>query len=947
MGVSLKQAGLSGGIVSRQLSGRTDQQKYAVGLRNCTNAWITRYGTIENRPGTQFDVATKVAANRIRLVPFIFSASASYLLEFGANYIRVLKHGVRVSVVGAAAYSAVTTYAIGDLVTYLGLVYYSRVAGNLNHTPDVSPTQWYVQVGGLLEIPTDIPQAALVDFQYVQLNDIMTITEQLFRPKQLLRYSDTKWAFQDFVQGPGIAAPVITSVVPGFGPSGGLAIPTNLVVTGGLTNGTGLNPDGYIVIAWDASTFSGPLGPGIAGVDFWASGVDPITVSWTASVGADGYAVYKKYHNVGYYGLINIVDAATTSVVDTATFNPTGGAISVAPSVPPGQGPYTYEVTAISASTGIESLASAPVTALAQTAPTDDHPNVINWTTITGASGYNVYRVVGGVPGFIGFTPLTHFNDTNFLPDTSIQPPTQLDLFATSNDYPAVCGYYQQRLCFANTINEPQTVNMSQVGNYGSFGVSTPILDNDAVSFTVAGKQVQPIQSLVDLGKLIIHTASAEYLASGNQAGTITPTAISLVATGSAGSELISPVVLGNTDLFVQQGATRLLDLRYEVQSFSYAGKDLTKFATGLFVGRTIVDMSWQKLPHSIVWCVLDNGQLVGLTYVREDELWAWHLHETTNGTIENVATVLEGSDQVTYVCVRRVINGVVARYIEQFASRACLDTVFYTDAIFADSSLTYDGRNTSGTTVTASLGTGWTPTDTVTLTASSATFALADVGDVFVFQQIDSATGLVTDVVSFTIAAYTSTTVVTGVPQRTVPTWARTTALTTWGIARDTFTGIGHLEGQSLSILSDGNVAANPLDDAYPVIAVSGGAFTLPSPGLVVTAGLPLETTIETLPVENAVGETVANKHITVRETTPIFFNSRGGWYGQDEDHLNAWKQPKTSPMGYPVQPYSGPARIPIRGSPQLTGQIVVKNTDPCPFGFTAVVVSGEVSNG
>ncbi len=942
MGVSLRQNSFAGGIVSPQLQGRSDQQKYAAGLQTCTNAVITRYGTIENRSGTLFDIEVKDSSQGVRLVPFIFSSDLSYLLEFGDEYVRPLFDGDRISVVGAAAYAAGTTYAIGELATSVGIVYYSIQAGNIGNTPASSPLFWYPQVGGFLEVPTNLPQAALSTFQYVQQADIMTITSQLIVPQQLQRFSHTRWAWVAFTQSTGVPAPENAVVAIGNPPSGLLAVPTGLSATGGI--GTIDDEDIYWVSAWTDSEQSVAAGDVDVGPGIRATAGNPITVDWTASAGADGYAIYVQRASTGVRGLIGIVPDTVTIFVDNDSIDPVAGGVATVPLSPIGFAVFVYVVTAISDATGAESLASNEATGVGNT-PSGSNPNVISWDAVVGASEYRIYRIVSGIPGFIGTSTTNSFNDFDIAPDTSIQPPTTPTLFATSDDYPAVCGFYQQRLIFANTLNEPQTMKLSRVGNYYDFSSSTPSQDNDSISITIAGRQVQEIRALIDLGKLVVHTSNAEYVCTGNQAGTLTPAEIGLVLNGTAGSTLLLPVVLGNTDLFVQDSATRLLDLRYEVQSFTYAGKDLTKFATDLFKGRTIVDLTWQKLPQSIVWCVLDNGQMVALTYAREDELWAWHLHESTNGAFENVTVVPDGSEFTTYVVVRREIDGATVRYIEHFAPRDCIDTVLFTDSYFSDSALVYDGRNTGATTVTASDITGWSPTDTVMLTASVATFVLGDVGNQIVFQQIDD-DGLVSDQVSFEIVSYTSTTVVVTQPLRDVPTWAQDTALTTWGKAVDEFSGIDHLEGESLSILADGNVIANPANAALPTISVSGGEFALEEPALVVIAGLSLQMDVETLPLENSQGETIINKRVKLAECTPVFYNSRGGLYGQDADHLDSWKQPTTSPMGYPPSMVTGPYRVPLRGSPQRTGQIHVRLTDPVPWSISAIIATGEVGS-
>lgn len=926
-GYSLKQPSLAGGVISPQALGRTDQNKYATGVLKALNAWVTRYGTIENRPGTGYCGAVKTAATPVRLVPFISFLGTSYVLEVGfdgsTGYIRPWKNGARIAIGSPAAWSNATTYAAGDLVTHSGVKYWARIAG-INHQPDISPIYWYAQSGGLLELQVStVVAASLANFQYVQQNDILTIAHQLFNPIQVLHYSDTDWAVQTFVISPGTAAPTNiagsgTAGVPGDthtfqyavtavsdkggeslqGTSGSvIATITNIVRTGsGLVHTVTVTAIAHGLSTGDQVLFDGIIG-------------SPNPNSGPAAMN-------------GYTFIIDKVDADHFTVRNS-NWNIIGG---------------TYS------SGGTASLIGVGISAVKN--PTDTTAITLTWGAVTGAASYNIYRQTGGIFGFVGTTKAPTFQDTGFLPNTANQPPTQeKELFATALDYPAVVGQYQQRLCFANTINSPSTVWMTRIGIYTAFSIGTPVLDADYVKFTIAATPAQPIQSLVDLGKLIIHTAFSEFQVTGNVYGVITPLAINVTNTGSAGGALVQPVVIGNTDLFVQQGATRLLDLRYEVQRFTFAGKDLTKFASDLFKGRTITSLAYQKLPHSIVWTVLDNGTMLGLTYVGEDELYAWHPHTSTNGAFEQVAVVLEGSTWVLYAVVRRTVSGATVRYLERFASRDCLDTVLYSDSVFLDCSLTYDGRNTGATTMTPTTGAGWTLSDLITLTASAPKFTAGDVGNRVVFQQVDATTGLVTDQVVFDIVGYTSTTVVTAKPERNVPAWAQV-ALASWGKAVKSFSGMTQLAGQAIGVLADGNEVADPLNAALPTITVDGGgAFALTIPAMVVTAGLPIQTDVVTLPLENAQGETLQNKRIIVREVTPIFYNSRGGSYGQDEKHLNVWKQPNPA-SGLPIAPFTGPARIPINGSPATTGSVWMRHTGPTPWSISAVIVTIEVGD-
>lgn len=833
MGTSLKQTGFGGGVVSPQVLGRSDQQKYAVGLAQCTNAWVTRYGTIENRPGTQFIAEVKDSSTTKRLVPFETAVDQGVLLEFGANYIRFYKNGEAIlAPISGGAYSSGTTYALGAAVTYSGATYVSLKAINTNNQPDTSTAWWApysTGTGGQLQITTPVPQGSLTTLQSAQINDLMYLADQGVYPQVLSHYGDTEWSIANIALGPGI---------------------------------------------------------------------DPPT---------------------------NVMASAGTA----------------------GSGTYTYVVTTVS-KTGAESIASATTGVAIGGQPTNNNPNVITWTANPdpNTQSYNVYLSTNGVYAFIGNTGGLAFNDGGIIASTEQQPPVKMDMLATTSDYPAVVSAYQQRLCLANTVNEPQSVWMSTQGVYTSFMTVIPLVDNQSIKFVIAGTHRQYVRALVDLGKLIVHTSNNEYVAQGNQFGAVTPTATTLVVQGSAGCAAVPPVTIGNSDVFLQQGATRLNDLQYDVRTFAYGGKDLTKIATDLFRGRTIVAMAWQRLPHSIVWCVLDNGTMAGLTYVRDDDMWAWHLHTFTNGAVENVCVVPEGASSTLYLLIRRTVSGATKRYIERLAARDLIDTTFFTDAVFADCSLTYDGRNTGSRTMTLTTSAGWTTTDLLTITASSSYFSPSDVGNNIVIQQIDSTTGQVADFVTVKILAYTSGFQVNGQPLGTVSAWAQNAPTTSWGKAVKSFSGIDHLEGQSLAVLADGNVVASPLKPNLPVVTVTGGAFTLTEPAMVVTAGLPIQMDVETLPVENAQGETILNKRIAVREATPVFYRSRDGLYGQDAQHLNAWKQPKSSAPGYPDDAVTGPYRVPINGAPQRTGQVHIRHVDPVPWSISAIIVTGEIGS-
>ena len=110
-------------------------------------------------------------------------------------------------------------------------------------------------------------------------------------------------------------------------------------------------------------------------------------------------------------------------------------------------------------------------------------------------------------------------------------------------------------------------------------------------------------------------------------------------------------------------------ELGYNWQANGFITGDLSLRAPHLFDNFTISDMALAKAPLPIVWMTSSSGKLIGFTYVPEQQVGAWHQHDT-DGTFESVATVSEGNDDVVYCVIKRTINGASKKYIERMGTR-------------------------------------------------------------------------------------------------------------------------------------------------------------------------------------------------------------------------------------------------------------------------------------
>ncbi|RUM90699.1 MAG: hypothetical protein DSZ27_08390 [Thiomicrospira sp.] len=354
---------------------------------------------------------------------------------------------------------------------------------------------------------------------------------------------------------------------------------------------------------------------------------------------------------------------------------------------------YSYVVTAINDTSDDESIASSSASCSGRLGY-DDNYNTITWTAVSNTTRYKVYKNNrSGSYGYIGTAVGTSFVDDNIAPDLSITPPISDPPFQSTNNYPAEVNYFQQRRWFANTLNEPQKLWATQSGTESNMATSFPLQENDAMSFSIASRQVNEIRHLVALSSIIALTSGAEWSISPSGSSALTPLSISAKPQSYNGASHVMPIVSGNQVLYVDSKGGRVRDIGYSLESDGYMGRDVSILANHLVDGHTIIDWAYEKVPQSIIWAVREDGKMLGLTYLQEEEVFGWHIHESKNGLFKSVSVVQEGLEDVVYVTVERVIGGVTKQFVERMASRQ-VDAL--SDAFFVDSGLIYSGAETS-----------------------------------------------------------------------------------------------------------------------------------------------------------------------------------------------------------------------------------------------------------
>lgn len=874
----------AGGEVAPAIYGRADVVKYQTGLRTCRNFIVRRHGGVSNRPGSQYITPQRDHSARGRMLKFIFNAEQTYVLLFENQTMRVVQRGILLTVPDARAWSAAATITAA---TQANPCVITAVAhGFLNgDTVTITGVTGMTQLNG---------NSYVVANQTVDTFELQGIDSTGYGAYVAAGTATKNYVAGDVVSSVAVNYYCLLAHVGQMPPNAlyWYAMPTDNVYE---------IPTPFFT-------------PHLQTLYRSQSG-DVVTITHTS------YRIYdlsRTGHTTWVFTLVSM--APSIAAPPTLTSSPGGAAARV------------WRVTAVKKETYEESERS--VAAFDQ-APTSVIPVTLTIGAVAGALEYNVYKNEGsGIFGFIGVSNGPTFVDYGYFPNYSITPPAARDPFVGENDHPACSGYLQQRKAYGGLPSNPESAYLSKTGQYTNFGISSPLRLDDACTYPIASPQVNTVRHLIEVLETFILTAGVEWVALGGLDGQLTPGSPGLKPKSFYGSSEVPPVIIGDNVLFVQDRGSLVRDLNYDSATKGYTGRDLSVFVPHLFAGKTIEHWDYAQIPDSIVWAVQDDGSLIGLTYMRDQDVWGWHRHDT-DGLYEDVVVVPEGTEDAHYVLVNRTINGATRRYLERFASRRVTD--MEVDAIFMDSYLTYDGRNTTSTTMTLSGGVDWLSTEDLTLTSSAGFFLAGDVGNAIrlrITEEFYTPEGnwqsLTTSLI-LTITDYVSPTEATVTAERDVPVSFQNYTTTLWAKGVDQLSGLDHLEGKTVAILADGHVLTNGIDEPFTTV-VSGG-FTLDRPYFVIHAGLPYCSDLETLDLELIGNETLTSKQKSVNRVDLLVEASRGLWTGEDFSHLREWKQ-RTSADAYGLIPvFTGHVSVAIGASWNQGGRVCVRQRDPLPL--------------
>jgi len=650
--------------------------------------------------------------------------------------------------------------------------------------------------------------------------------------------------------------------------------------------------------------------------------------------------------------------SATNWTLVPAVFGATIAAPGISSVTATSLGPasYNFLVTAIDP-TGQESGPSNPgpivgVLDLRNTAGSIE----VFWTTVGGATGYNVYCTspsylgdpgTSVIHGFVGTVnaPGLQFVNSNITPDFSASPPIHNDPLISIGPIPQVSAYFQQRLVYANFGGaDVDRFTMSKPGAYYNFDISNPSESDDSVDARLVSLEVNEIKSMIPMpsGLVMLTTKGAWQVSGGaggvaTQGGPITPTSLTATAQAYIGANDVPPILINYDILYVQQKGSIVRDLTYNIYANIYTGNDISIMSSHLFYGHQVVEWAYAEEPFKIVWVVRDDGALLSLTAIREQEMYGWARHDTL-GNFKSICTVTEGAVDAAYVVVDRPKpNGTFIKMIERIHERTF---PFGAEDAWSSDAAVQNAHQFPNADLTIVLGAqGNVVGGPVGFSTSAAVVASNQVG--FILRAGGGRVTITAVTSNFTFTGTILSPFTNLLPDDPINrpnivlngNWTLDALFTT-------IHGLSHLEGQKVSVLADGGVVNG--------LTVFNAGITLPSPASKVTVGLGFQAQLQTMPLDlGQETNTIQGKRKKIGALTVRVKDSRGIKAGRTFKHLVPIKElNQVTQLNQPVMLVTADERIIMDPLWDVPGQVCLQVDDPLPatvLGVIPEVVIGD----
>ena len=715
MATRVTQLSYNAGELGELLTGRVDDSKYSAGLALCQNAYPTPQGPVRNRAGFMYVNAVKDSSKAVRLIPFVYSADQQIIVELGEYYARFhLRGQTLMQADGSAPYEIATPWRASDLFQ----IHYTQNADIMTLVHPAYPPQelrrysmndWRMVQVSLLTSLLPPSGVAAVRFssaasdanseKYTQRYVVTALSED--RTEESIASAEVSVVANLYATGTTVK--VSWNLVTGaryyrvYKYQGGLfgyigETVENSIVDDNIAPETGTTPpytddvfqvsggiSGASIVNGGSGYDNGKRVVKVLDYGWWGNGnwntqegyAGLMTLPWIAGGVESGFNSGATWRTGTFYnlGIQDLEGGGTgaTGEFDTQQWGRFGKQINGGRLTNDGGYGYKRPVLKFEFRTGVKDYICTVgyLECLAEEVPVELE------VYDDGGSGYGArlgFVITDGVfTDVYVISPGRNYTNPKVRITTINGSGAEFRLtIGNAGDYPAAVGYFEQRRIFAGSNLRPQQIWMTATGTESNMTYHLPLQDTDRVSFAVAARDLNQIQHIVALQQLIALTSAAEWRVSPLNSDAITPSSISVRPQSYIGASTVQPQIINTNLLYAAARGGHVRELSYDYTAGGYITGDISIRAPHLFTeDNVVVDMALTKSPDPVLWCVRQDGVLLGLSYVPEQKIAAWFEYKT-DGAFESAAVVQEGLNDYLYAVVRRTVNGQTRRFVER-----------------------------------------------------------------------------------------------------------------------------------------------------------------------------------------------------------------------------------------------------------------------------------------
>ena len=927
-----------GGEVSENYWGRSDLAKFDLSLAIAENWYVDYHGGLSTSPGTEFIDFVMNDEFDTKFFSFRFSSNIANtnVLLFGKDYIRFIQDGAYVlenekpiASVTQANPGVMAVIAHGwttdDWIKFPSVGEMTQLANRtvrvvvltvdtvelrdvFNNPIDTSAYTAYGSGGTAARIYTLVSPYAVADLDRLrssQIRDTMRFTHNNYPIYNLIRNDSADWTLEEEDLTNSLERPVISSV-------------TSL----GTSESIGI---GYVVTQVNAEGVESlPSDYGFA-VDMSTQDLSAV-IKWTPLDGADYYNIYKtrstventsdlisRGFQVGYCGQAEGAHFLDRNITPDFAKTP-----------PQGNNPFANgAILGINIAAGGSGYTNASV--ITVTDPSPDAAGFIGYVIVSTSPADNT----GPVTGIIILDGGAGYTNPTFTITVGSGASVSAVLSEASGNNPAVSTVFQQRQVYGATLNQPLTLFGARPGRLSDMTVSIITLANDAYEHDVDSDDASPFQHIMPArGGLLVFTVAGIWLVAGSNGAAITATDVQAEPQSSSGASPVPPIRVNNDILYCEANGGKVMQLTYNDVIKLYAGVDLSLLANHLIsANKQITAMAYAADPDKLIWARRQDGVMLNFTIIKEQEVFAW-TRRLTKGAFEDVISLDENNTSIVYTIVTRDINGRRTKFLEKIA-RTDWETI--EDAFCVDCGLKLTPTfPAAAMQLAATTGTG------IQLRAFAGIFAASDVGKIV---RYGTGKATVASYINSSIVMVDFITDVTDVVPFTDPVLPRRAQEGEWTLDAEvmTVTGLDHLEGETVSVLYDGNVLTGEV--------ITNGSLTLPAAASRVIVGIPYTCTAKNLPL-TVEGNVIEDKVKRIVGTALRVKDTRGLKVGTSLDKLYEVKERSWESYGQSTAAQSGIKHVLVEPIWEEDATQYLVQDNPLPATVLGYVLNIEVGD-